>query len=144
MVCDCLGIQWWRVIKHARSCSILVELGVWKWMKSESTTYQLEVIFDYGSVFVAYGKITETKSSPTESSFPAQVPLIKLIGAANLQVPQEHQIRMRSDEREKAPCTKLNFCLAMQTTIWYNDVQAVVDINLLLPGEYQQLGVVYI
>ena len=32
-------------------------------------------------------------------------------------VPQEHQIRMRSDGREKAPCTKLNFCLAMQTTI---------------------------
>ena len=56
-------------------------------MKSESTTYQLEVIFDYGSVFVAYGKITETKSSPTESSFSTEVPLIKLIGPANLQSP---------------------------------------------------------
>ena len=28
MVSDCVAIQWWRVIKHARSCSILVELGV--------------------------------------------------------------------------------------------------------------------
>ena len=37
---------------------------------------------DYRS---AFGKITETKSSPKESSFPAEAPLIKLIGAANLQ-----------------------------------------------------------
>ena len=65
-------------------------------------------------MFVKYGKITEKKSSGKESSFPAEVPLIKLIGAANLHavardckkisalVPQEHQVRMRSDEREHA------------------------------------------
>ena len=75
---------------------------------------KLEVIIDYGSAFVTYGKIKETKSSGKESSFPAEVPLIKLIGAANLHavardckkisalVPQEHQVRMRSDEREHA------------------------------------------
>ena len=54
----------------------------------------------------------ETKSSPKESSFSAEVLLIKLVGAANLQSPvlariialvlQEHQIRMRFDERDKA------------------------------------------
>ena len=38
---------------------------------------------DYGSVFVTCGEITETKSSRKESSFPAEAPLIKLIGAAN-------------------------------------------------------------
>ena len=54
--------------------------------------------------------LTETKSSRKESSFPAEMHLIKLIEAANRQssadsskistfVPQEHQIRMRSDER---------------------------------------------
>ena len=42
--------------------------------------FTLEVIIDYGSAFVTYGKITETKSSRNESSFPAEVPLIKLIG----------------------------------------------------------------
>ena len=44
----------------------------------------LEVIIDYGSAFVTYGKITEKKSSRKESSFLAEVPLIKLIRAANL------------------------------------------------------------
>ena len=45
-----------------------------------------------------------TKSSRKEPSFPAEMPLTKLIGAANQQslviafVPEEHQIRMRSDE----------------------------------------------
>ena len=69
----------------------------------------LEVIIDYGSAFDIYGKVTKTKSSRKESSFPAEEPLIKLIGAANFQspvrarkfsalVPQEHQIWMRSDE----------------------------------------------
>ena len=52
-----------------------------------SLDFTLEVIIDYGSAFVTYGKITETKSSRNESSFPAEVPLIKLIGAANLQSP---------------------------------------------------------
>ena len=47
----------------------------------------LEVIIDYGSAFDTYGKVTETKSSRKESSFPAEVPLIKLIGAANFQPP---------------------------------------------------------
>ena len=72
----------------------------------------LEVIIDYGSAFDTYGKVTETKSSRKESSFPDEEPLIKLIGAANFQspviarkisasVPQEHQIRMCSDERDK-------------------------------------------
>jgi len=46
---------------------------------------KLQVIVDYGSAFVTYGKITEMKSSRKESSFPAEAPLIKLIGAANLQ-----------------------------------------------------------
>ena len=73
---------------------------------------ELEVIIDYGSEFVTYGKITGTKSSRKESSFPAEVPLIKVIEAANLQSPviarkisafasQEHHIRKLSDEREK-------------------------------------------
>ena len=73
---------------------------------------ELEVIIDYGSAFVTYGKITGTKSSRKESSFPAEVPLIKVIEAANLQSPviarkisafasQEHHIRKLSDEREK-------------------------------------------
>ena len=39
----------------------------------------------YGSAFVSYGKITETNSSRKESSFPAEVPPINSIGAANLQ-----------------------------------------------------------
>ena len=49
------------------------------------------------------------KSSWKETSFPAEMPLIKLIGAANFSVahdcseisafvPQEHQIRMLSDK----------------------------------------------
>ena len=53
--------------------------------------------------------LAETKSSRKESSFPAEIPLIKLIEAANRQspadsseiatfLPQEHQIRTRSDE----------------------------------------------
>ena len=50
--------------------------------------------------------LTETKSSRKESIFPAEMPLIKLIGAAILQspptfVPQEYQSRMSSDERDK-------------------------------------------
>ena len=76
---------------------------------------KLEVIIDYGSALVTYLTITETttKSSRKESSFLAAVPLIKLIGAANLQSPviarkflpwchRTDQIRMRSDERENA------------------------------------------
>ena len=47
----------------------------------------LEVIIDYGSAFDTYGKVTETKSSRNESSFPAEVPPIKFIGAANFQSP---------------------------------------------------------
>ena len=53
----------------------------------------------------------ETKSSQKKSSFPAEMPLIKLIEAAYLQspmiartisafVPREQQIRMASDERD--------------------------------------------
>ena len=41
---------------------------------------KLEVIINNGSAFVTYGKITETKSRRKESSFPAEAPLIKLIG----------------------------------------------------------------
>ena len=75
----------------------------------ETLKMLIYVIIDYGSGFVTYGKITETKSSRKEPSFAAEVPLIKLIGAAYLQspvialVPQEHQIRMRSDERDQNP-----------------------------------------
>ena len=47
----------------------------------------IEVIVDYGSRFVTYRKITEMKSSRKETSFLAEVPLIKLIGAANFQSP---------------------------------------------------------
>ena len=47
----------------------------------------IEVIVDRGSVFVTYRKIMEMKSSHKESSFLAEVPLIKLIGAANFQSP---------------------------------------------------------
>lgn len=39
----------------------------------------IEVIVDYGSVFVTYGKITEMKLSWKESSFLPEVPLVKLI-----------------------------------------------------------------
>ena len=45
------------------------------------------VIIDYGCAFVTCGKITETQSSRKESSFPAEVALIKLIGVVNLQSP---------------------------------------------------------
>ena len=47
-------------------------------------------------------------SSRKGSSFPAEMPLIKLIGAASdssnisALVPQEHQIRMSSDERDQS------------------------------------------
>ena len=57
-----------------------------------------------------HSSLMETKSSRKESSFSTETPLIKLLGVANLQslkkhcrskiaalVPQEHQIRMRSD-----------------------------------------------
>ena len=73
------------------------KLGVF-WGKSTSwfvnsksvskTLYNwIEVIVDYRSGFVTYRKITEMKSSQKESSFLAEVPLIKLIGAANFQSP---------------------------------------------------------
>ena len=51
--------------------------------------------------------LAETKSIRKESNFPAEMPMIKLLGAGNLQlenfcfVLQEHQIRMRTDERDK-------------------------------------------
>ena len=61
--------------------------------------------------------LTETKSSRKESSFPAEVPLIKSLGAANRQsilIPRNFvalnhrntKIRMRSDERQ------------IQTNVW--------------------------
>ena len=54
--------------------------------------------------------LTETKSSRKESSFPAKMPLLKSVGAANWQSPTiprkfvalyhwNTKIRMRSDER---------------------------------------------
>ena len=57
--------------------------------KSVSKTLHnwIDEIVDYGSGFVTYRKITEMKSSHKESSFLAEVPLIKLIGAANFQSP---------------------------------------------------------
>ena len=73
---------------------------------------KLEVIIDNGQLaFFTYGKVTETKSGRKEYSFPAEAPLIKLIGGANLQsprdgskmsalVPQQHLIRMRPDKRD--------------------------------------------
>ena len=62
-------------------------LDFWTQSRSVSKTLYnwIEVIVDYGSVFVTYRKITEIKSSWKESSVLAEVPLIKLIGAANLQ-----------------------------------------------------------
>ena len=61
--------------------------------------------------FVIYGNEIESKG--VQASFPADVSLIKLIGAANYDlqlpvyssnfsalVPQYHQIRMRFDERD--------------------------------------------
>ena len=55
--------------------------------------------------------LTETKSSRKKSSFPAEMPLIKSVGAANGQLPviprefvalyhRNTKIRMRSNERE--------------------------------------------
>ena len=58
-----------------------------KFWNHVSIYYWIVVIIDYGSVFVTYGKITEIKSSRKESSFPAKVRVIKLMGAANLQSP---------------------------------------------------------
>ena len=50
--------------------------------------------------------LMETKLRQKKSSFPAEMPLMKLMGAVNLQspviarkFPQEHQIRMRFDKR---------------------------------------------
>ena len=56
--------------------------------------------------------LTEKKSSPNESSFQAETPLIKSVGTAHRQSPaiprkvvasyhRNTKIRMRSDEREK-------------------------------------------
>ena len=56
-------------------------------MSKDERWVEVEAIIDNGSAFVTYEKITETKSSRYESSFPAEVPLMKLIGAANLQSP---------------------------------------------------------
>ena len=62
-------------------------LDFWTQSRSVSKTLYnwIEVIVDYGSVFVTYRKITEIKSSWKESSVLAEVPLIKLIRGANLQ-----------------------------------------------------------
>ena len=46
-------------------------------------------------VIIGYGLFTETKSSRKESSLQAEMPLKFLPW-----VPQEHQIRIRSDERD--------------------------------------------
>ena len=65
---------------------------------------QLEVIIDNRSAFVSH-------SSRKESSFSAEMPLIKSVRAANLQSPlitrkfvalchRSTKIRMRSDERD--------------------------------------------
>ena len=56
-------------------------------MSKDERWVELEAIIDNGSAFVTYEKITETESGRKESSFPAEVPLMKLIGAANLQLP---------------------------------------------------------
>ena len=56
-------------------------------MSKHERWVELEAIIDNGSAFVTYEKIKETKSSRKESSFPAEVPLIKLLGVANLQSP---------------------------------------------------------
>ena len=45
------------------------------WMLDEGLQMIQEVIIDFLSAFVTLGKITETKSSRKESSFPAEVPL---------------------------------------------------------------------
>ena len=75
---------------------------------------KLVIIIDYESAFVLFyehdictnTRLKETKASPKEIKgvqFPAaEMPLIKLIGAANRQSPVEHQIRTRSDERDKS------------------------------------------
>ena len=43
-----------------------------------------------------------TKSSRKESSFAAEMPRYRYSSKISALVPQEHQIRMRSDERENA------------------------------------------
>ena len=48
-----------------------------------SYTRVFTVIVDYGSVFITYGNEIESKGV----QFPGEMPLIKLIGAANLQSP---------------------------------------------------------
>ena len=64
--------------------------------------------------------LTETKSSRKESSFPAEMPLIKSVGAANRQslpIPRNFlalyhrnaKIRIRSDERDEAEYDVKNY-----------------------------------
>ena len=80
-------------------------------MSKDERRVELEAIIDNGSAFLTYEKIKETKSSRKESSFQAEVPLIKLIRAArdsSALMPQEHQIRMRSDKREKIHLRKFD------------------------------------
>ena len=81
-------------------------------MRKVERWIELEVIIDNGSAFLTYKKIKETKSSRKEYSFPAEVPLIKLIRVArdsskmSALMPQEHQIKVRSDKREKTHLRK--------------------------------------
>ena len=72
----------------------------------------IEVIIDYGYAFVTYGKITETKSSQTQSyQFPSRgaadninrgglFAVARHSSKISALVPQEHQIRMRYDQRD--------------------------------------------
>ena len=69
---------------------------------------KIEVIIAYGSAFVTYGKITETKSSRKESSGRGAPDKINrgsyfAVFHDSSKVPalmsQEHQIRMRFNER---------------------------------------------
>ena len=81
---------------------------------------KLVIIIDYGFAFVLFyehdictnTRLKETKASPKEIKG-VQFPAAEMIGAANRQSPvpsskissfasQEHQIRMRSDERDKS------------------------------------------
>ena len=56
-------------------------------MSKDKRWVEVEAIIDNGSAFVTYEKIKETKWSRKESSFLAEMPLIKLLGVANLQSP---------------------------------------------------------
>ena len=95
---------WWR--------KICPESGQKPWLVyGVVTLFYLLFTNDKSLIRDPRSSLTETKSSRKESNFPAEMPLIKSVGAANLQSPvkprkfvalyhRNTKIRMGSDERD--------------------------------------------